>query len=88
MANRWTIDDGEPDRTDKYEWHVPNLDQQHVAETVTPGGLMLKPKDISLVPTMAPKQSGIQYGWNTWETQVEPSAGNWYIFGLVEQEDD
>lgn len=90
MANRWTINDGEPDRTDKYEWHVPKDDaqQQHVQQTVTPGDLRLKPSEISLVPTMAPKQSGIQHGWNNWNNQVEPTLGAWYIHGSILQEDD
>lgn len=88
MAKRWTVNDGEPDKTDKYEWRVPNNDQQHVSQTVVPGDLMIKPKDISLIPTMAPKQSGIQHGWNNWNNQVEPTLGSWYIYGSVIQEDD
>ena len=88
MANRWTIDDGEPDRTDKYEWHVPNLDQQHVAETTSPGALRIKPSDITLKPTKAPEQSGIQHGWNNWNNQVEPTLGGWYLYGSILQEDD
>ena len=88
MAKSWTVNDGEPDKTDKYEWHLPNNDQQHVEQTTTPGDLRIKPKDISLIPTMAPKRSGIQHGWNNWNNQVEPTLGVWYIYGQIVQEDD
>ena len=88
MAKSWTVNDGEPDKTDKYEWHLPNNDQQHVEQTTTPGDLRIKPKDISLIPTMAPKRSGIKHGWNNWNNQVEPTLGVWYIYGQIVQEDD
>lgn len=81
MANRWTIESA-PDQEEKYDWHLPNNDQEHVEQTVAPGDLMIKPKDISLKPTNPPKRSGIQHGVNDWDYQNQPST-SWYVHGEI-----
>lgn len=86
MSKRWTVNDGEPDRLDRYEWHLPDDadPHQHVVETMGPGELRMNPEDIDEEVTLAPKESGVQSGWTRWETQVEPTLdGKWYIFGPV-----
>ena len=88
MAKTWTVNDNAPPKEEKYEWHVPNNDQQHVSHTVTPGGLNLKPEDITLAPTLAPERSGGQFGWLMWNNQAEPTLGGWYVEGVITQEDD
>jgi hypothetical protein len=82
MANRWTIDDPEDQRTEQYEWRVPENDQEHVAETVPPGDLMIKPEDITLIPTKSPTQSGVQWGEDAWTVNSQPTAA-WYIYGEI-----
>jgi len=84
MTSQWTPEDP-ISKTDKYEWHLPLRDQQHVKDTVAPGDLMIKPKDFNLIPTKAPKRSGIQHGENTWDFTSTPSATGWYIFGSIEE---
>jgi hypothetical protein len=82
MGTDWTITDYEDEssRTEKYEWRLPANDQEHVAETTTPGALLIKPEDISLVPTKAPTESGVQHGWLEWTDESAPDP-NWYIAG-------
>lgn len=89
MGNRWTINAEEPAKTEKYEWHVPNNDQQHVEQTTTPGDLRIKPKDISLIPTLSPERSGVQWGAEGWNDVSAPGGANaWYVIGAAVQEDD
>jgi len=83
MSSQWTPED-ELSKTDKYEWHLPESDQQHVKDTVAPGDLMIKPKDISLKPTKSPERSGIQHGMDTWNFTSYPSNAGWYLFGSIE----
>ena len=82
MADKWEINANEPDLDEKYEWRLPDIDQEHVQETVAPGDLRIKPKDISLIPTNAPKQSGIQSGQDFWKLQVGVTS-SWYIRGEI-----
>ncbi len=86
MGNNWTINEDQPDKEETYEWRLPENDQQHVEHTVAPGDLMIKPKDISLKPTTAPKQSGIQSGLSDW-TLEQGVTSDWYVLGEVLQED-
>lgn len=85
MGNNWSINDNKPALAEKYEWRVPEIDQEHVEETTAPGDLKIKPKDISLIPTNSPKQSGIQSGQSDWsfDSGVDP---DWYILGEIVQE--
>jgi hypothetical protein len=83
MANdRWTPVDG-PSKVDKYEWKSPSDNTQHEEQTVAPGDLMIKPKDLALVPTNAPKRSGIQWGQDAWNYTNAPDQ-SWYVFGMIE----
>jgi hypothetical protein len=89
MANEWSVNDELPAKTEKYDWRVPDIDQQHVAQTTAPGDLRIKPKDISLRPTISPKRSGIQHGADDWNFVSDPSGTNaWYVEGSIAQEDD
>jgi hypothetical protein len=81
MADRWTIEDG-PAKTDKYEWRLPNNEEQHMEQTVAPGDLMIKPKDMTLVPTKSPTRSGIQHGLDDWNFTSVPDT-DWYIRGTI-----
>lgn len=83
---RWKINEEEPERTAKYKWHVPGDDQQHVRQTTAPSSLNLKPSEISLKPTLPPKESGIQSGVNKWNFS-EGQATAWYIFGTIVEDD-
>ncbi len=82
MANTWTINADEPDRDEVYEWRLPANDQQHVEMTVAPGDLLIKPKDISLVPTNAPKKSGLQHGISDWTLEAGV-VSDWYVLGII-----
>lgn len=86
MSNRWTIDSETPDKADKFEWRLPSNDQQHVAQTIVPGQLLIKPEDITLIPTKSPKRSGIQHGADDWNYDTLTDDGTWYSFGEVVQE--
>ena len=89
MGNKWEVDENDPARTEKYEWRLPNNDQQHVEQTTSPGELRIKPKDMSLVPTLAPSRSGIQHGQNDWNFVDDASDRTaWYLQGDIVQEDD
>jgi hypothetical protein len=89
MGKKWTVNANDPARTEKYEWRVPNNENQHVEQSTSPKDLRLKPKDISLVPTLAPKRSGIQHGHVDWNYVSDPSGGSaWYIAGAIVQEDN
>ena len=82
MANRWKINAEEPSKLEKYDWHVPNDEQQHVQETSSPGALRIKPKDISLKPTISPKRSGVQSGSDFWDFVSDPQGTEaWYVQG-------
>lgn len=86
MANRWTPEGG-PSKTDKYEWRSPSNENQHAQETVAPGDLRIKPKDLSLNPTISPERSGIQYGQDTWNfTSENVPDQTWYIFGSIPED--
>lgn len=89
MASRWSIEDGNtaPGKLDRYEWRVPENADQHQSQTVTPGQLLIKPEDIDLIPTLSPKQSGIQHGIDDWALDTFTDAGDWYAFGEIVQED-
>lgn len=87
MGNEWDINSDAPARTEKYEWRIPNNEDQHGEQTVTPGALMIKPKDLDLKPTISPKRSGIQHGADDWDFQSAPD-NTWYIFGEIVQEAD
>ena len=81
-SDRWTPVDG-PAKDDKYEWRSPNNEDQHAEQTTGPGDLMIKPKDLALVPTNSPKQSGIQWGQDAWTFDNAPDP-NWYVQGFIE----
>ena len=44
---------------------------------------MIRPEDISLKPTLSPKQSGIQHGADDWSYTNVPDM-NWYVYGQIE----
>ena len=79
MADDWTIENG-PAKADPYEWRAPNNEDQYGEQTTSPGGLMFKPKDLALVPTNAPKRSGIQHGSDDWNYTSIPDT-SWYVQG-------
>jgi hypothetical protein len=85
MGTDWDINPDKPEKVEKYKWRLPANDQQHVEETVAPGDLQIKPRDISLVPTNAPKQSGVQSGWSDWSYESVPDS-SWYVRGEILQE--
>lgn len=87
MANQWDIEDGNlsPGKSDRYEWRLPENGEQHQEQTVTPGQLLIKPSQITLRPTLSPKQSGIQHGLDDWSYDVAPTSA-WYVYGAIEQE--
>ncbi len=79
----WTPVDG-PAKDDQYEWRLPNNDQQHVEQTVAPGDLLIKPKDITLKPTLSPERSGVQHGADDWSFDNSPDP-NWYVQGFIQE---
>lgn len=79
MADEWTKEEG-PAKTDKYEWHLPNNEEQHMEETVGPGDLMIKPKDMTLVPLNSPSQNTYQSGHDAWTFTSVPDT-SWYVIG-------
>lgn len=82
----WNVDPDPLDKSDKYSWHMPLRDQQHVKDTVAPGDLSLKPSQIQLKPTKAPTRSGIQHGQDMWDFTATPSSAGWYIHGTIIEE--
>ena len=86
MGNSWSVEANQPDRDETYEWRLPANDQQHVEHTVAPGDLLIKPQDISLVPTNSPKKSGIQSGISDWDLETGV-VSDWYVLGEIVQED-
>lgn len=83
MSN-WNIEDP-IDKSDKYEWRLPNNEDQHIEQTVAPGDLMIKPEDVDLIVTLAPKKSGIQHGQVDWSYDNILDS-SWYIYGFVEED--
>ncbi len=83
MGTNWEVNENAPEKDEKYEWKLPENEAQHQQETVAPGDLRLKPKDVSLVPTNAPKQSGIQSGQAFWTVQSGVTSSGWYILGTI-----
>ena len=81
-SDKWTIEDPIP-KSETYEWQIPNEGQQDVEQTIPPGDLLIKPRDVDSVPTLSPKRSGIQHGADDWNFTNEPDS-DWYIFGFVE----
>jgi len=81
-TDNWTYEEG-PSKTDKYEWRIPNNEDQHGEQTVAPGDLAVKPKDLTLVPTKPPARSGIQHGTEDWNYTSIPDM-NWYVWGIIE----
>ena len=82
MANdRWTPTD-EVSKLDKYEWKSPSGTTEHEEQTTGPGDLMIKPKDLTLIPTNSPKRSGLQWGQDAWNYSNAPDQ-TWYIFGGI-----
>lgn len=88
MANKWDVEDGNsaPGKSDRYEWRLPDNGEQHQAQIVTPGGMLIKPGDITLIPTLAPKQSGLQHGTDDWTVVTRPTS-SWYVLGDILQEE-
>jgi len=89
LGNRWTIEDGntDPGKSDRYEWRLPENDNKHVEEALAPGDLLIKPSKITLKPTLSPKASGVQHGWEDWTKQTFTDSGTWYSYGTIIQED-
>ncbi len=85
MGKSWTVNSTSPAKEETYEWRLPANDQQHVEETVAPGDLKIKPKDISLIPTLAPKKSGVQSGLSDWTFSSVPDS-KWYVRGEIIQD--
>ena len=83
MADSWTKEDG-PSKLDPYEWRLPNNENQHGEQTTAPGDLLIKPKDLALVPTKSPKRSGVQHGADDWNFTNIPDT-SWYTFGLIDE---
>ena len=81
-SDRWTPVDS-PDPLDAYEWRSPTGGTEHEEQTTGPGDLMIKPKDLALVPTLSPKRSGIQHGQDDWDFQNAPDQA-WYVIGAIE----
>lgn len=82
----WDVQDP-VDKGDRYNWHLPLADQQHIKDTVAPGDLLIKPRDISLKPTKSPERSGVQHGQDTWNFTSTPSTAGWYVHGSMNFED-
>jgi hypothetical protein len=82
MAKSWTINSNKPSKLEQYDWHFPDNDQEHVEHTSAPGDLLIKPEDISLIPTLAPEPSGIQSGQSDWTVQSGVDT-KWYVFGQI-----
>ncbi len=78
----WTAEEA-PSEVDKYVWHLPNNGEQHQAQTVAPGDLLIKPKDMTLVPTNAPSRSGLQHGQNDWNFDGNIPDTEWYVLGAI-----
>lgn len=87
MAKRWAINDNKPSRAETYEWRHPNNEMQHTKETTTPTDLNVGPEKITLKPTLSPKKTGIQSGYEDWTVASQPDS-TWYVFGTIIQEDD
>lgn len=87
MSNQWVKDEDAPGKEDKYEWRLPENGDQHGEQTVAPGDLLIKPKDLRLVPTIAPKRSGVQHGQWDYTIHTFVDTGTWYSFGSITQED-
>jgi hypothetical protein len=85
MGTDWDVNADTPDKGEVYDWRVPANDQQHVAETVSPSDLTIKPKDISLIPTNPPATGSLQSGWNDWTFESQPDS-SWYVTGEIIQE--
>lgn len=85
MATDWTVNDGTvtPGKAGKYAWRLPTSSdsEQHQAQIVTPGGLLIKPSQITLIPTKSPKRSGLQHGADDWNYETAPLSSDWYSFG-------
>lgn len=88
MANQWDIEDGNmsPGKSDRYEWRLPENGEQHQSQTVTPGQLLIKPSDLTLIPTLSPKQSGLQHGIDDWNLDAFIDDGTWYSLGSIVDE--
>jgi hypothetical protein len=84
MADRWTPEDG-PDKGDKYEWRLPNNEDQHGEQTTAPGDLLIRPGDLELIPTISPKRSGVQHGADDWNYSNAPDS-TWYVWGSIPSE--
>jgi hypothetical protein len=80
MGDDWTINENGPPKGDHYEWRSPNNEDQHSEQTTDPGDLMIKPEDLSLVPTNSPTRSGVQWGQDGWDYTTTPDS-DWYIQG-------
>jgi hypothetical protein len=85
MGNNWTIEADKPQKSEIYEWRLPANDQEHVEQTVAPGDLLIKPEDISLIPTNSPKRSGIQHGLDDWDIE-QGQASDWYVLGSIAED--
>lgn len=81
MADEWDVEEI-IDQSEKYDWHLPNNEDQHSEQTVAPGDLMVKPEDLDLVATLAPKQSGVQHGVNDWTYENAPDS-EWFSQGSI-----
>lgn len=82
MADEWTVEDP-ISNLEKYEWRVPENEDQHGEQTVAPGDLLIKPGDLNLIPTKSPTRSGIQHGQDDWNYTSVPDT-SWYVFGTIE----
>lgn len=81
MADRWTVEDP-IEKSERYEWRLPNNEDQHGEQTTAPGDLLIKPGDLELVPTLSPKRSGVQFGADAWNFTSVPDT-NWYVLGSI-----
>lgn len=81
MADRWTVEDP-IEKSERYEWRLPNNEDQHGEQTTAPGDLLIKPGDLELVPTLSPKRSGVQFGADAWNFTSVPDS-SWYVLGSI-----
>lgn len=89
MPNSWTINSFygvAGDGFEKFEWRLPSNEDQHGEQTSGPGGLLIKPGDLNLIPTISPKRSGIQHGVDDWNITTYSDTGVWYSLNSIVQD--
>lgn len=88
MAKNWSVNANQPHKRERYEWHFPKNDQEHVEETVAPTDMNIKPSQVNLKPKLSPASGGVQTSTTADWTYQSTVDSSWYVLGDIVQEDD